>query len=84
MSASELSDALGLHAIKSHDWGIQACSAVAGTGLMDGLQWIHQKLVVEKKGQPAAGTGAAAGAVGGGSLTTGGASALPVSAGARQ
>ena len=47
MSPAEITDALSLHSIKNHDWHIQACSALAGDGLYDGLGWIAQR--VDKK-----------------------------------
>lgn len=39
-SAAELSEALALHAITTHPWHIQACSAIRGQGLFEGLEWI--------------------------------------------
>lgn len=44
MSAAEITDALSLHSIKSHDWHIQACCALTGDGLYNGLGWIAQKV----------------------------------------
>ncbi|KAK8557273.1 hypothetical protein V6N13_013548 [Hibiscus sabdariffa] len=42
MTPAEITDALSLHSIKTHDWHIQACSALTGDGLYDGLGWIAQ------------------------------------------
>ncbi|KAG6582341.1 ADP-ribosylation factor-like protein 5, partial [Cucurbita argyrosperma subsp. sororia] len=42
MTPVEITDALSLHSIKNHDWHIQACSALTGDGLYDGLGWIAQ------------------------------------------
>ncbi|KAA3454552.1 ADP-ribosylation factor-like protein 5 [Gossypium australe] len=42
MTPAEITDALSLHSIKNHDWHIQACSALTGDGLYDGLGWIAQ------------------------------------------
>ncbi|XP_022861816.1 ADP-ribosylation factor-like protein 5, partial [Olea europaea var. sylvestris] len=42
MKPAEITDALSLHSIKNHDWHIQACSALTGEGLYDGLGWIAQ------------------------------------------
>ncbi|KAI4317915.1 hypothetical protein L6164_025743 [Bauhinia variegata] len=42
MAPAEITDALSLHSIKNHDWHIQACSALSGEGLYDGLGWIAQ------------------------------------------
>ncbi|ONK74389.1 uncharacterized protein A4U43_C03F5720 [Asparagus officinalis] len=44
MSPAEITDALSLHSIKNHDWHIQACSAIKGEGLYDGLGWIAEKV----------------------------------------
>lgn len=43
-SVAELSETLALHSIQDHDWHIQACSALNGTGLYDGLDWITDRL----------------------------------------
>ena len=43
-SAAELSETLALHSIRDHDWHIQACSALNGTGLYDGLDWVTDRL----------------------------------------
>eukprot|EP01087_Luapelamoeba_hula_P009831 TRINITY_DN2571_c0_g1_i1.p1 TRINITY_DN2571_c0_g1~~TRINITY_DN2571_c0_g1_i1.p1 ORF type:complete len:178 (+),score=27.93 TRINITY_DN2571_c0_g1_i1:117-650(+) len=43
MSASELSEAIGLHEIKDHDWHIQSCCALTGEGLFQGMDWIAQR-----------------------------------------
>ncbi|XP_010917632.1 uncharacterized protein [Elaeis guineensis] len=44
MSPAEITDALSLHSIKNHDWHIQACCALTGEGLYDGLGWIAQRV----------------------------------------
>ncbi|CAK9318685.1 unnamed protein product [Citrullus colocynthis] len=44
MTPLEITDALSLHSIKNHDWHIQACSALTGDGLYDGLGWIAQQV----------------------------------------
>ncbi|KAK6161458.1 hypothetical protein DH2020_004839 [Rehmannia glutinosa] len=44
MTPAEITDALSLHSIKKHDWHIQACCAVTGEGLYDGLGWIAQRV----------------------------------------
>ena len=44
MTASEVSKALNLHKIKEIDWHIQACCALTGEGLAEGMEWIAQKL----------------------------------------
>jgi hypothetical protein len=48
MSPAEISDALSLHSIKRHDWHIQACCALTGEGLYDGLGWIAQHVTGSK------------------------------------
>ncbi|KAG5457702.1 MAG: ADP-ribosylation factor-like protein 2 [Olpidium bornovanus] len=40
LSDAELRDALGLQSIKTHHWSIQACSAVTGENLVQGMDWI--------------------------------------------
>ena len=44
MSVAELSEALGLHTIKSHSHHIQASCALTGDGLKEGLSWVAQKV----------------------------------------
>jgi len=44
MTPAEITDALSLHSIKDHDWHIQACCALTGEGLYDGLGWIAQRV----------------------------------------
>jgi len=52
MSAEEVATALSLHSIKSHPWTIQACCALNGDGIYEGLDWVTE--------QAAAASGAAA------------------------
>lgn len=40
MSAAEITEALSLHSIKGHDWHIQACCALTGAGITEGLDWV--------------------------------------------
>lgn len=44
MTASQISDALRLTSLKDRQWHIQACCALTGEGLFDGLDWIVTKL----------------------------------------
>jgi len=44
MTAVEITEALQLHANKQHAWQIQACSAVTGEGLYEGLDWLTHAL----------------------------------------
>ena len=39
MSASEVSESLGLGMLKNRQWTIFKCSATKGDGLNDGLDW---------------------------------------------
>eukprot|EP00897_Mesotaenium_endlicherianum_P001578 jgi/Mesen1/1448/ME000132S00390 len=48
MTPAEISDALSLHTIKDHDWHIQACCALTGEGLFDGLGWVAQHVTGNK------------------------------------
>ncbi|XP_038634623.1 ADP-ribosylation factor-like protein 5B isoform X2 [Scyliorhinus canicula] len=43
MSAAEISKFLTLTAIKDHPWHIQACCALTGEGLGQGLEWMTLK-----------------------------------------
>jgi len=40
MTAAEISQSLNLTSIKDHAWHIQACCALTGEGLYQGLEWI--------------------------------------------
>ncbi|OZJ06746.1 hypothetical protein BZG36_00289 [Bifiguratus adelaidae] len=40
LSAAQISDALALTSLKDRQWHIQACSALNGDGLFEGLDWI--------------------------------------------
>ncbi|CAL0321104.1 unnamed protein product [Lupinus luteus] len=39
MTPAEITDTLSFHNIKDHDCHIQACSALSGEGLYNGLRW---------------------------------------------
>ncbi|GLC36837.1 hypothetical protein PLESTB_000777300 [Pleodorina starrii] len=43
MTVEELTQSLMLHSIRNHDWHIQACCALTGEGLLDGINWIYQR-----------------------------------------
>jgi ADP-ribosylation factor-like protein 5B len=49
LTATELSESLALHQIRSHDWHIQPCSAVTGDGLYEGLDWVTSKLQSQRE-----------------------------------
>ena len=40
MSDAEVSEHLGLSAIKSRQWSIFKCSALTGYGLTEGMEWL--------------------------------------------
>lgn len=44
MTAAEISDAIGLHAIKDHGYHIQECCALTGFGLNEGMDWVASNL----------------------------------------
>lgn len=44
MTAAEISESLGLHHVTSHNWHLQACCALTGEGLYEGLGWIAQQV----------------------------------------
>eukprot|EP00118_Oscarella_pearsei_P009830 m.57482 g.57482 ORF g.57482 m.57482 type:complete len:179 (+) comp34745_c0_seq4:54-590(+) len=44
MKASEISQQLNLTSLKDHGWHIQACCALTGEGLYQGLEWITKQL----------------------------------------
>ncbi|GAV00330.1 hypothetical protein RvY_11197 [Ramazzottius varieornatus] len=44
MTSAELSDALNLTSIKTHRWQIQACCALSGEGLYQGLEWMSNHI----------------------------------------
>lgn len=48
-NAADISEAYSLHEIKNNDWHIQACSALTGEGLSDGLDWLTTKLCQKHK-----------------------------------
>mmetsp|Transcript_63031 Transcript_63031/g.131009 ORF Transcript_63031/g.131009 Transcript_63031/m.131009 type:complete len:179 (-) Transcript_63031:455-991(-) len=44
MGAGEMSESLELHKIQSHEWHIQACCALTGEGLYQGLDWVTSRV----------------------------------------
>ena len=44
MNAAELTQKLGLHDMRHRSWFIQACCAVTGDGLYEGLDWLSATL----------------------------------------
>ncbi|XP_078394518.1 ADP-ribosylation factor-like protein 5B isoform X5 [Cetorhinus maximus] len=50
MSAVEISKFLTLSAIKDHPWHIQACCALTGEGLCQGLEWMTTRVGSQARG----------------------------------
>uniref|UniRef100_A0A4W5K0U6 ADP-ribosylation factor-like 5A n=2 Tax=Salmoninae TaxID=504568 RepID=A0A4W5K0U6_9TELE len=46
MSVAEISQSLQLTSVKDHQWHIQACCALTGEGLCQGLEWMTSQLRV--------------------------------------
>ncbi|XP_071498979.1 ADP-ribosylation factor-like protein 5B [Diadema setosum] len=44
MSSAEISQQLNLTSVKDHEWHIQACCALTGEGLYQGLEWIANQI----------------------------------------
>ncbi|XP_029971197.1 ADP-ribosylation factor-like [Salarias fasciatus] len=44
MTASELTDKMSLHSLRSRSWFIQATCAISGEGLYEGLDWLCSTL----------------------------------------
>ncbi|KAL5247478.1 hypothetical protein ACHWQZ_G019380 [Mnemiopsis leidyi] len=44
MNAAEVTDKLGLHALRNRTWYIQATCATSGDGLYEGLDWLSTQL----------------------------------------
>lgn len=51
MPPKEISEALHLHNIRDRQWQIQACSAKAGTGLQEGIEWVLKTVEEAQKGK---------------------------------
>lgn len=44
MNAAEITDKLGLQALRQRNWYIQATCATTGEGLYEGLEWLSTNL----------------------------------------
>ncbi|XP_050310236.1 ADP-ribosylation factor-like protein 3 [Anthonomus grandis grandis] len=44
LTAADIAQALGLPTIKDRNWQIQACSAVKGTGVREGMEWVCKSI----------------------------------------
>ncbi|KAI0221183.1 ADP-ribosylation factor-like protein 3 [Lamellibrachia satsuma] len=47
--ASEIAQGLNLHSIRDRKWQIQACSAMSGEGVKDGMDWMCKNIKISKK-----------------------------------
>ncbi|XP_032929163.1 ADP-ribosylation factor-like protein 3 isoform X2 [Catharus ustulatus] len=47
--AAEIAEGLSLHTYRDREWQIQACSALSGEGVQDGMNWISSQIVNRKK-----------------------------------
>eukprot|EP00298_Acanthocystis_sp_HF-20_P010179 c18723_g2_i1.p1 GENE.c18723_g2_i1~~c18723_g2_i1.p1 ORF type:complete len:185 (+),score=66.03 c18723_g2_i1:29-583(+) len=48
-SSAEISQMLSLHEIKSHQWHIQSCCALTGSGLEEGMSWVVEQIKNSKR-----------------------------------
>lgn len=44
MSASEVAEALGLVRLEERTWEVKACTAVDGTGIKEGMDWVCKNM----------------------------------------
>ena len=44
MTAAELTEALGLAAVRSHPWHLEPCCALTGEGCNEGMEWVASTL----------------------------------------
>lgn len=49
MTASELSECLKLHSLRSRNWYIQSTCALKGQGIFEGLEWLAQQIHLRKR-----------------------------------
>ncbi|XP_064314186.1 ADP-ribosylation factor-like protein 3 [Phalacrocorax carbo] len=47
--AAEIAEGLRLHTYRDREWQIQACSALSGEGVQDGMNWISSQIMNRKK-----------------------------------
>ncbi|KAK6979052.1 ADP-ribosylation factor-like protein 3, partial [Biomphalaria glabrata] len=47
--ASEIAEGLNLNSIRDREWQIQACSAVSGEGIKEGVEWMTKTCNNRKK-----------------------------------
>ncbi|XP_075297783.1 ADP-ribosylation factor-like protein 3 isoform X1 [Opisthocomus hoazin] len=46
---AEIAEGLSLHTYRDREWQIQACSALSGEGVQDGMNWISSQIMNRKK-----------------------------------
>jgi len=51
MGVLELTEALGLQRLTTHDWQLQPCCATTGEGLLEGLGWVSQRINIHLRNQ---------------------------------
>eukprot|EP01061_Rhynchopus_euleeides_P013787 TRINITY_DN23961_c0_g1_i1.p1 TRINITY_DN23961_c0_g1~~TRINITY_DN23961_c0_g1_i1.p1 ORF type:complete len:181 (+),score=24.71 TRINITY_DN23961_c0_g1_i1:526-1068(+) len=44
LNEQQLSERLSLHKITDHEWHVQSCCALTGDGLMEGMDWVADKI----------------------------------------
>ncbi|XP_053208973.1 ADP-ribosylation factor-like protein 6 [Panonychus citri] len=49
LSSVRISQALGLESLQERSWHIQASNALTGQGLQEGIQWLTEQLINQKK-----------------------------------
>ncbi|XP_075456986.1 ADP-ribosylation factor-like protein 3 [Ascaphus truei] len=47
--AADIAEGLNLHTYRDRIWQIQACSAISGEGIQDGMNWICKNIATKKK-----------------------------------
>lgn len=47
LEPDEIMDKLELNSITDRDWSLYACSALKGTGIMEGMKWLLEKLAAK-------------------------------------
>lgn len=49
LGADEIMDKLELNDIIDREWALHSCSALKGTGIMEGLKWLLDKIWAKDK-----------------------------------
>mmetsp|Transcript_31919 Transcript_31919/g.54985 ORF Transcript_31919/g.54985 Transcript_31919/m.54985 type:complete len:192 (-) Transcript_31919:40-615(-) len=48
LTPQAMTEKLGLHTIRGHDWYLQSCVATTGAGLYEGLDWLSRSLAKKR------------------------------------